>query len=245
MRHVTGAVAKSLEGKLEAFAKPEAEKEDDGKRLDAPPPADGDVGAAIRDATRAAMKAAEESGPQLKAATATAAKRTVKHSQNEFVRLKLDLRIKREPDFDKLIATATKDVAARFKGTVESQIEKLEAILDDGFSMRHETLAKEIARQLDDVSESRAEFLARDAVLSINSKITTARMKSAGIARFAWTTSGDERVRDSHADLDGQIFSYDDPPVVDGEPALPGEPPLCRCTAFPELPELDEEDEAA
>ena len=247
MRHVTKAVAKALEGKLEAIAKPEADEEtdDDGKRLDAPPPpADGDVGAAIRAVSEAAVKAAEESGPRLTTAAKTAAKRTVKHSQREFARLKLDLRIKREPDFDKLVTSATKDVVDRFKGTVESQVEKLEKLLDEGYSMRHETLAKEIARQLEDVSVSRAESLARTAVLNINSKITTARMEAAGVEEFVWTTSQDERVRESHAELEGQTFRYDDPPVVDGEEALPGSQWNCRCTAFPVLPELDDTDEA-
>ena len=45
--------------------------------------------------------------------------------------------------------------------------------------------------------------------------------------------------------LKGRASSVNDPPIVDGVPSLPGEPPLCRCTAFPELPELDDEDEAA
>ncbi|HVJ26392.1 MAG TPA: minor capsid protein, partial [Vicinamibacterales bacterium] len=196
--------------------------------------------AVIRAVSEAAVKAAEESGPRLTASAKTAAKRTVKHSQREFARLKLDLRIKREPDFDKLVTSATKDVVDRFKGTVESQVEKLEKLLDEGYSMRHETLAKEVARQLEGVSASRAEFLARDAVLSINSKITTARMKAAGIEEFVWTTSQDERVRESHKELEGKTFRYDDPPVVDGETALPGEPWNCRCTAYPALPELDD-----
>lgn len=237
MSTVTKAIARALAGRLEEIAKRPAED----KKLDAEPPSDDERSAAreaIGAMVKAARSAAEDVAPAVRSAASKAAKRTVRHSQVEFDRLKIA--VPKEPETQKLIVSAVKDVAGRFQGIVDDQVDKLARVLRDGYAMRHETLAKEIERQLGDVSQSRAEFIARDAVLTINSKITTARSIAAGIEEFIWTTSGDERVRDSHAEIDGQKFSYDDPPEVDGEPALPGEPPLCRCTAFPVLPELDE-----
>ena len=44
---------------------------------------------------------------------------------------------------------------------------------------------------------------------------------------YIWRTAGDDKVRPSHAEREGQVFSWDNPP--DG--GHPGEAPNCRCTA--------------
>ena len=43
-----------------------------------------------------------------------------------------------------------------------------------------------------------------------------------------------DRVRDEHQELEGETFSYDDPPSE----GLPGQPVLCRCFAEPVLDEI-------
>lgn len=150
MRHVTKAMARALDGKLEAIAKPDADEErEDAARLDAPPPppADGDVDAAIREVTRAAYEAIEESDPQVKGAARTAAKRTAKHSEHEFWRLKITL--KREPEIDKLITASTKERRRPLQGHGrEPALEKLEALLDEGYGMRRSALASRRAPAL-------------------------------------------------------------------------------------------------
>ncbi len=95
------------------------------------------------------------------------------------------------------------------------------------------------------VGESRAELIARDQVLKLNSQVTRDRHEEAGIDAYIWRTSGDERVRDTHAELEGEQFSYEDPPVTNdqGETNNPGEDYQCRCTADPVLPTYDEETE--
>jgi uncharacterized protein with gpF-like domain len=40
-------------------------------------------------------------------------------------------------------------------------------------------------------------------------------------------------VRESHADMEGQMCDWDDPPEVDGEKVHPGEAINCRCVAIP------------
>lgn len=92
------------------------------------------------------------------------------------------------------------------------------------------------AKQLVDrvkVTESRAQFIAVDQTGSILGQMTAERHQSIGIDKFQWDTSGDERVRDSHRELDGKIFSYDAPPTVGGRKVLPGEDYRCRCVAIP------------
>lgn len=88
------------------------------------------------------------------------------------------------------------------------------------------------------VSESRATLIARDQILKGNSALTQARHRDAGIREYRWSTSSDERVRDMHAELDGQIFSWDDPPVTNeqGDTNHPGTDYQCRCVAVPIIP---------
>lgn len=83
------------------------------------------------------------------------------------------------------------------------------------------------------ITQNRAQFIATDQMGTIFGQLTAERHKGMGLSRFTWSTSGDERVRSSHADLDGKEFSYDDPPVVNGRKVLPGEDYRCRCVAEP------------
>jgi len=94
-----------------------------------------------------------------------------------------------------------------------------------------------------DVTKAKAALLARDQTLTLNAQITRTRQQNVGITEYVWTTSGDERVRDAHAELDGTVNRWDDPPVSseDGRRNHPGEDYQCRCTAFPVLPELGTE----
>lgn len=237
---ISRAMAAVLYPHVASFAK--VDEKTDAVRLDAPPPPppDGDVGATIKAVRAAVEQALEEGDDDIASAAETAAKRTLRHSRAEFSRLRIN--VKKEPSLKWLINGWAKDIAGRVKGATDDQIDKIARILDEGYGMRAETLAKEIARQVEDVTASRAEFVARDAVLTLHSKITHERQRAAGITRGVWSTSGDERVRESHAEMDGVEFELDDPPIVDGEPTRPGEAPLCRCVTFPVLPELDDEE---
>lgn len=101
---------------------------------------------------------------------------------------------------------------------------------------RVETLAGELAERYG-VSESRAELIARDQVLKANADLTRIRHASAGIDRYVWSTSRDERVRPLHRALEGTIQSWDAPPVTNdrGDRNHPGGDYQCRCVAIPVL----------
>ncbi len=102
--------------------------------------------------------------------------------------------------------------------------------------MRVETLARRLEERYA-VSASRATLIARDQTLKTNSALTRARHQEAGVVEYEWNASGDERVRDRHGELDGQIFRWDNPPVTNdsGERNHPGEDYQCRCIARPRL----------
>lgn len=210
--------------------------DDDDARTDAKGPNDAAANVLLRN-----MKAAAKGslGPGvIKADSARAAAGTLKHSQKEFKRLGIDVR--KEPMLTPLMDGWQKDNVSLITNMHAEQLGKVDTILRDGFGRRPESLAKDIERQLDDVSKSRAELIARDQVLTLNAKITRHRQKSAGIEKYVWTTSNDERVRDEHAALEGEVFAWDE--GGDPEEGHPGEAINCRCVAFPILDELDDED---
>ena len=91
-------------------------------------------------------------------------------------------------------------------------------------------LAQKI-RQIGGVTENRAKLIARDQTAKLNSSLTQAQHESLGVTHYRWSTSKDERVRESHAENEGQIFSWDDPP----ETGHPGFEVNCRCVAIPVL----------
>jgi SPP1 gp7 family putative phage head morphogenesis protein len=87
--------------------------------------------------------------------------------------------------------------------------------------------------QVADVSVNRAKFIARDQLGSIHGDLVKRRQSEAGLKRFRWRDSDDQRVRRSHERFDGQIFTW-----KDGANGLyPGTDYNCRCTA-----EIVEED---
>ncbi|MGF6878368.1 phage minor head protein [Paraburkholderia sp. MM5477-R1] len=88
-----------------------------------------------------------------------------------------------------------------------------------------------------EVTERRAKLIARDQTSKLNSAITEARQTALGIEEYEWQTSGDERVRDSHAENDGKVFRWDSPP----ETGHPGHDVNCRCVALPRF-KLDEDE---
>lgn len=100
------------------------------------------------------------------------------------------------------------------------------------------TLNKDLAAQIKDLgktTEKRAMFIARDQSSKLNAALTQARHEEVGIKKYMWSTSGDERVRESHAEKDGQIFEYVNPPADTGHP---GHDFNCRCVQIPVLDDV-------
>ena len=57
-----------------------------------------------------------------------------------------------------------------------------------------------------------------------------------GIEKYQWSSSGDGRVRPSHRQFDGKIYTW-----AEGSPeGHPGDPIMCRCVANAVLAESEE-----
>ena len=91
------------------------------------------------------------------------------------------------------------------------------------------TPSVEVIQQTGQVQLSKAKFWARDQTLKVNSQISRERSKAVGFPAYRWSTSKDERVRETHEANEGKAFLWTDPPPT----GHPGEDPNCRCTASP------------
>lgn len=117
----------------------------------------------------------------------------------------------------------------------EDTLDKMRDIVYDGFTKGKTTtrIVKEIQHTYG-VSKRRAKLIARDQTAKLNGKIQQAQQQDAGITEYIWDTSGDERVRKSHRELNGKKFSWNDPPLnSDGRRCHPGEDYQCRCIGRP------------
>lgn len=126
----------------------------------------------------------------------------------------------------------------------QQELGQMEQIISDGF--RNGSSISDIAQEIQDeynVSKSKAQFIARDQIGTLNSQLTRRQHEDAGVKKYIWRDSGDSKVRDCHHALNGKICSWDDPPemwqmkrggrVYTGRRCHPGEDFGCRCHADP------------
>lgn len=95
-----------------------------------------------------------------------------------------------------------------------------------------QTRAAQLSEAIQDIAHknrTRADLIARDQIGKLNGRLTQLRQQSAGITKYKWSTSKDERVRPAHAEREGKVYEWANPPA-DGNP---GYPIRCRCVAIP------------
>jgi len=94
------------------------------------------------------------------------------------------------------------------------------------------------------VTLSRATLIARTETAKTSAAVTQARANFVGSTHYIWRTVRDVDVRKAHKKLEGQVCSWDDPPVAEenGTRHHPGNFPNCRpsCYAEPILPAIIE-----
>lgn len=97
-----------------------------------------------------------------------------------------------------------------------------------------------------DMTDRRAKNIALDQTRKAYNSINADRMKKVGVKKFEWIHSGGGlHPRRDHQDMDGNIYSFDDLPVIDkstGERGIPGSLPNCKCTMRPVL-EFDDDEQ--
>lgn len=115
-------------------------------------------------------------------------------------------------------------------------------------------LKAEIKKATEGLSDKHCKLLARDQMGKLNGQITESQMQELGLELYVWSTSGDDRVRDSHMAMEGLLCRYDDATVCsydngktwEPRPAgavnlHPGQDIQCRCIGLAFYPELEAE----
>lgn len=91
--------------------------------------------------------------------------------------------------------------------------------------------------QYEGMTHRRARNIALDQTRKAYNSINRGRMQAIGVQKFMWHHSGGgAHPREDHIEMDGKIYRFDDPPVIDqrtGERGIPGQAPNCRCTMSP------------
>ena len=92
-------------------------------------------------------------------------------------------------------------------------------------------------QQYEGQTHRRAKNIALDQTRKAYNSINKGRMQALGISQFQWHHSGGgAHPREDHIEMDGNIYSFDNLPVIDertGERGIPGQAPNCKCTMSP------------
>jgi SPP1 gp7 family putative phage head morphogenesis protein len=142
-----------------------------------------------------------------------------------------------------------------FKASVTENVGLIKSIATDyqsrmqGAVMRSITTGnglKDLTRHFESyegITKRKAKNLAIDQTRKAYNTMNAGRMKKSGIKKYQWLHSGGgQKPRPDHIAMNGNIYSFDDPPVIDeqtGERGIPGQAYNCGCTMLP-IVEFDE-----
>lgn len=95
------------------------------------------------------------------------------------------------------------------------------------------------------VTKRRAKNIALDQTRKVYNSLNAGRMQALGIKKFEWIHSGGgQKPRQDHIEMSGNIYSFNDLPVIDkrtGERGIPGQAINCRCRMAPVIEFGDDE----
>ena len=122
-------------------------------------------------------------------------------------------------------------------------LDRVEQIVFSGVrgGVRHEKIAQQLFSQTKNElgrnspfrnAMTRASVIARDQVNKFNGELTMLRQTNAGVKKYIWRTTGDERVRPLHRSYNGRTFSWK---TGTAQGLHPGRDIMCRCYAEPIL----------
>ena len=120
----------------------------------------------------------------------------------------------------------------------ENQVKDLRVFMEDSIATgnRASSVVKELQERYG-ISQRKAKFLAKQETRLLSTQYLHERAKVSGCKRFRWSSSHDSRVRADHKRLDGQVFTFDNLPVIysgkkGDERGLAGQAYGCRCRAI-------------
>lgn len=183
-------------------------------------------------------------GPRIEQAAQVHAKRVGEYNYNEveqqFVSRIGISPLQSEPSLQKEYDRWTAENVDLITSIEKPLLDKVESVVRYGVEQGRTT--SEMAKAIDErfgVGRAHARLIARDQVGKLFGNLTKERNEEAGVKSFIWRTSNDERVRESHQDLEGKEFTWEEGAVNErGEAIWPGTDIQCRCTAEPVFTDL-------
>lgn len=92
-------------------------------------------------------------------------------------------------------------------------------------------------KKFDGITDRHARNMALDQTRKTYNSINKERMERVGVKKFEWIHSGGgQKPRKDHIEMSGNIYSFDDLPIIDrntGEKGIPGQAINCRCRMKP------------
>lgn len=135
----------------------------------------------------------------------------------------------RDEDLENWLEVAATRNAALIKGLGDATVQRIQVSVTN--AVLNGIPAADLKKQLVEdfgFADSRARLIARDQIGKTTADLTRIRHTQAGITKYIWRTSHDERVRPRHIKCDGVEYEYGKP--TDAEQGLPpGQPIQCRC----------------
>ena len=135
-----------------------------------------------------------------------------------------------------IAAEWSQNMDKHIKGWVDDNVIKLREVVEKNTLAggRSSSLVKAIKDNYG-TSKAKAKFLAKQETSLLMSKFREERYKSIGITKYRWSISN-IRTRPDHEDLDGRVFTWDNPPITNkktGARNNAGEDFGCNCVAVP------------
>lgn len=121
----------------------------------------------------------------------------------------------------------------RTKDQIVKMREQVSIMANTGKSVK--SIADYIQKEFG-IDQRHAKFLARNESAIATTSYLISKYTQEGFRSYKWHSIGDERTRELHRELNGHIFQFDNPPIIDqrtGQRGNPGETYNCRCTFSP------------
>lgn len=135
---------------------------------------------------------------------------------------------------ESMVSAGIEENVALIKSIPEQLHGKVQSIIMEGVTKGESTATiAEKLRAIFPQAYKKCEFIARDQAGKFYGTMTRVRMMDNGFKTFIWSTMKDDRVRDSHAALEGKVFTWEE----GWNGIFPGQEPGCRC-----VPEVNPEE---
>jgi SPP1 gp7 family putative phage head morphogenesis protein len=122
--------------------------------------------------------------------------------------------LKRETDADKNFQSLLNSNVHYIKSAPLDMAERMVKHISDAHiaGRRPEQIADELQKLFPEMTKAKAKLIARTESAKASAELVQSRAERLGFAWYIWSSVKDQRVRQSHKDMQGVLVNYNDPP---------------------------------